>query len=145
MRVTNASIIVRKHLALLLDWDCRTGARRYTTSDVHSNSITSLAFPHEGIHLISVFVGNIVFVWGIMSMKFPKYRFQGHTNWLRDAAISSNGHLVAIESRMIVRFGSGTFALTAKMWKTTALAMCRLACSKATLTRYVYSNSLLAW
>ncbi|KAK1750550.1 WD40-repeat-containing domain protein [Echria macrotheca] len=74
-------------------WDGMTGDRLRTMTTEHGFGVRTLLFSHNAKYLISGSIDSQAFVWDLEAdslearMK-PKYRLQGHTNWLRGAAVS---------------------------------------------------------
>ncbi|KAI4862394.1 WD40-repeat-containing domain protein [Hypoxylon rubiginosum] len=84
---------------ILCLWDGMTGARWNT--EIVGATIMSLVFSEDASLLVSVSTDSIARVWDVQptqGMMKLKHSLVGHDNWLREAAISPSGRLVATAS-----------------------------------------------
>ncbi|KAM0502199.1 hypothetical protein ACHAP8_003735 [Fusarium lateritium] len=80
-------------------WNGETGAWHRTMEDGHVGRVNSLVFSDDGETLVSTSVDDSALVWSVNgSSGKPRLRLLGHEDWIRGAAISTDGNLAATAS-----------------------------------------------
>ncbi|KAI0401538.1 quinon protein alcohol dehydrogenase-like superfamily [Xylaria palmicola] len=82
-------------------WDGVTGALKQEMKGMHGGRVTALVFSSDGAQLVSTSASpiNNAVVWGVGEMPALQRCFlPGHRDWVRAAAISPDGKLVATAS-----------------------------------------------